>query len=316
MKVSIIIVNYNGKYLLKKILASIYRSEFKDCNIIVLDNASTDGSREFLRKKHPKIIVAANESNLGYSGINNAIRHCKGKYILFLNNDMELEKNAIGKLVAALESDSSVAMAAPKLVNYYNKSLVSGGTWVSRAFYNGHIKGNGKNSTKEIPYLGVGMIRKDFVEKFGYLFDPDYFIYAEDLDLGLRIRLAGKKVLFEPNAVMYHMHAATTKKSGRSFTTFLMERNLLTTFLKILSPENIILFAPYVLAMRLLAAIRDLVALDASSALARLRAMLWIVFNMDFILKKRKVVQKMRKADDKFILKVFSERYLFKPFVI
>lgn len=313
-KVSIVIVNYNGKDLLNNLLKSISKSAYKNYEIIVVDNNSSDGSREFI-KNHKSVKLVENKKNLGYSGINSALKYCNGKYILFLNNDMELDKNCIAKLIEAVESGKDAAMAAPKLVNFYDKSLKSGGTWASRAFYNGHIRGNG-NNVREIPYLGVGLIKKDFVEKFGYLFDPDYFIYAEDLDLGLRIRLAGKKVLFEQNAVMHHMHAATTKKSSKSFTTFLMERNLLVTFLKILSPKNIVFFTPYVLAMRLLAILRDLITLNFSSALARLKALLWIAFNFNFILKKRKATQEMRKADDEFILEVFSERYLFRPFIV
>jgi GT2 family glycosyltransferase len=314
-KVSIVIVNYNGKNLLQHLLKSISKSAYKNYEIIVVDNNSSDGSREFA-KGYNGVKLAENKKNLGYSGINSALRYCKGRYILFLNNDMELDKNCIAKLTEALESDKDAAMAAPKLVNFYDNSLKSGGTWASRSFYNGHIRGNGKNNPKVIPYLGVGLIKRDFVKKFGYLFDPDYFIYAEDLDLGLRIRLAGKKVLFEPNALMLHMHAATAKKSGKPFTTFLMERNLLTTFFKILSLKSIFLFAPYVLTMRLLAILRDLAALNISSAIARLKALLWIALNFNFILKKRREAQKMRKIGDKFILEVFSERYLFRPFIV
>lgn len=314
-KISIVIVNYNGKNLLKLLLKSISKSSYKNFEIIIVDNNSADGSREFA-KNCKGIRLVENKKNLGYSGINSALKYCRGRYILFLNNDMELDKNCIVKLIEALESDKDAAMAAPKLVNFYDKSLKSGGTWASRAFYNGHMMENGKNCVKEIPYLGVGLIRKDFVEKSGYLFDSDYFIYAEDLDLGLRIRLTGKKVLFEPNAVMYHMHAATTKKSGKSFTTFLMERNLLTTFLKIFYLKNILLFTPYVLAMRLLAILRDLATFNVSSALARLKALFWVILNFNFILKKRRETQKTRKADDKFILKVFSEKHLFRPFIV
>lgn len=314
-KVFIVIVNYNGKNLLQHLLKSISKSSYKNYEIIIVDNSSSDGSQKFV-KKYNDVKLVENKKNLGYSGINSALKYCRGKYLLFLNNDMELDKNCIARLVKALESGKDAAMAAPKLVNFYDKSLKSGGTWASRSFYNGHIRGNGKNIIREIPYLGVGLIKKDFVKKFGYLFDPDYFIYAEDLDLGLRIRLAGKKVLFEPNALMYHMHAATTRKSSKSFTTFLMERNLLTTFFKVFSLKSIVFFVPYVLAMRLLAILRDLITLNLSSALARLKALLWVIFNFNFMLKKRKATQKFRKASDKFILKVFSERYLFRPFIV
>lgn len=311
MKISIIIVNYNGKNLVKKLLDSIKRTTLTSYEIIIIDNASTDGSQEMI-KNYKDVRLFVNKKNLGYSGINSALKYCNGKYILFLNNDIEIDKGCIKNLVKTIESDKDVAMAAPRLVNFYNKKLKSNGTWVSRAFYNGHIKGNDEDSIKEIPYLGVGLIRKDFVDMFGYLFDPDYFIYAEDLDLGLRIRLNGKKIMFAPKAIMYHMHAATMQKASKAFTTFLMERNLLTTFFKILSVKNIILHLPYVVFARFAAIARDLVTLKIDIAFSRLRAMLFILFNIDYILKKRSQTQKFRKVDDEYILRVFNEKYLFK----
>jgi len=314
--VSVVIVNHNGKKLLKILLESLKKSSFKDYETIVVDNSSNDGSQEFIRK-NSKVKLVVNKKNLGYSGINSALKHCRGKYILFLNNDMEIDEDCISKLVKTIESDKNVAMAAPRLVNFHDKKLRSNGTWASRSFYNGHIKGNGKNIVKEIPYLGVGLIRKDFVDKFGYLFDPGYFIYAEDLDLGLRIRLNGKKILFNSEAILYHMHAVTSQKTSSAFTTFLMERNSLTTFFKILLPFNIILFLPYVLVMRLFAIARDILTLNISSALARLKAILWIVFNINTVHKKRKQTQRFRKVKDSYILKVFTEKYLFgRKFIV
>ncbi|MBI2101448.1 glycosyltransferase family 2 protein [Candidatus Woesearchaeota archaeon] len=309
--VSIIIVNYNGKGLLKALVDSIKKSSFKNYEIIVADNSSSDGSQELVRKNYKNVKLVENGKNLGYSGINSALEHCNGEYILFLNNDMELDKDCIKFLVESINSDKEVAMAAPRLVNFYDRKLKSGGTWVSRAFYNGHIRGNG--SSREIPYLGVGLIRKDFVDLFGYLFEPDYFIYAEDLDLGMRIRLSGKKAVFEPKAVMYHMHAVTTRKKSKAFTAFLMERNLLTTFFRIMDFRHIVLYLPYALLMRLIAITKDILSFQFAIAFARIKAVFYILFNFNKILEKRKEAQKFRKADDSYILKVFSEKYMFKP---
>lgn len=315
--VSVVIVNYNGKKLLKAIFESLKKSSFKSYETIIVDNDSTDGSQEFIRKNYKKAKLVENRENLGYSGINAAIRHCTGKYILFLNNDMEIKKDCMSKLVGTMESGRDIAMVAPRLVNFYDKKLKSNGTWASRSFYNGHIKGNEKSIIKEIPYLGVGLIRKDFVDEFGYLFDPDYFIYAEDLDLGLRIRLNGKKILFNPDAVLYHMHAVTSQKSGSAFTTFLMERNSMTTFFKIFSLCNTVLLFPYVFGMRMLAILRDMASLNFSSAFARIKAILWVIFNSGTIYEKRKQTQKFRKSDDSYILKAFTEKYLFrKKFIV
>jgi len=308
VKVSIVIVNYNGKDLLKTALDSI--NEDKNYEVIVVDNNSADGSIDFIRKNYRNVKLIANEKNLGYSGINSALPYCKGDYILFLNNDIKLGKNCIKELLSAMKKDGGIAMAAPRLVNYYNKKLKSYGTWVSRSFYNGHISCNA--ALEEIPYLGVGMIKKDIIRKFGYIFDPDYFIYAEDLDLGLRLRLLGYKLVFAPKAVIYHMHAATAKKFDSSKTTFLLERNLLTTFFKILSLKNILLFLPYAILMRMVAIAKDMLAFKFRNAFSRIKAIFWVIFNFKVIHEKRKNLQKLRKADDKFILKVFSERYLLK----
>ena len=155
------------------------------------------------------------------------------------------------------------------------------------------------------------MIRKDIVYKFGYLFDEDYFIYAEDLDLGLRVRLLGYKVVHVPDAVIYHMHSATLRKNSRYKLTYLMERNLLYTFVKIFSMKNIFVFLPYVLAMRIIAIFKDILSLKFMNAGARLIAIFNVMINIQHLIKKRSLIQKLRKKDDNFLLKVFSEQYLF-----
>lgn len=310
--VSVVIVNYNGKELLDRALKSVFLSTFKYYEVIVVDNASSDGSLEFLKKNYPKVGVVRNDSNEGYVGINSALKYCSGKFILFLNNDIELEKNCLSELLKAIRSSKEVAMAAPRLVNFHDKSLRSGGTWVSKAFYSGHIKSNGDEKTKNIPYMGIGLIDRVVIDMFGYLFDNDYFIYAEDLDLGLRLRLLGLNTIFAPNAVVYHLHAATMEKTKGYKRTFLMERNLLTTFFKILSFKSILIWLPYALMLRIIAVLKDFAALKFMSGIARINAMLWMLFNAKRIYKKRKWLQLARKASDKFVLEVFSEKYIFR----
>ncbi len=310
--VSVVFVNYNGKKLLGEAIKSIRGSTTSAYEIIVVDNASTDGTKEMLRKKFPNVILIENKENKGYTGINSALPHCKGKYILFLNNDLEMEKNSVTTLIKTLEKDSNAALAVPKLVNYYDRKNDSAGTWVSRAFYNGHYRADGvDNNVKEIPYMGIGLIRAGVVEAFGYLFDLDYFIYAEDLDLGLRIRLLGMKTLYVPKAACYHMHSMTMKNVSDPKKTFLMERNLLTTFYKIPSLGTLILLFPYVHFMRLLTILRDIFTFKLGAAFARVRAIFSVFFNMPTILKKRTTLQKMRKVNDAYVFSIFTEKYLF-----
>lgn len=157
----------------------------------------------------------------------------------------------------------------------------------------------------------MGLLRKDIIEKFGYLFDPDYFIYAEDLDLGIRIRLLGLRTLYVPSSICYHMHSQTMKSVPDAKKTFLLERNLLTTFYKTLSWPSILLLSPYVYGMRMVIIIRDVFAGKFSVALARIKAVFSIFSNFPRILKKRRHVQRLRKAGDAYVLSAFSEKHLF-----
>jgi GT2 family glycosyltransferase len=246
---------------------------------------------------------------MGYVGVNSCLGKIKGKYVFILNNDLEMEKSCLKRLVEVIEKDATIGIVVPKFINFYNRKVESSGTWVSRAFYNGHyVDKKEKQVVKEIPYLGIEMVRTKILREFGYIYDPDYFIYAEDLDLSLRFRLLGYKTVFVPDAVVYHMHAATTKKSKSYKMTFLLERNLLMTYFKVLSVRNIILLMPYVFLMRFIAIIKDLLTLKFMNIFARISAVLWIIFHFNLINKKRKEVQKLRKVNDKFLFDVFSEK--------
>jgi GT2 family glycosyltransferase len=246
--VSLVVVNYNGEGIIKLCLSSLTKVDYPKnrYEIIVVDNASTDKSISII-KSFQRVKLIQNKCNMGYVGVNSCLNKVKGKYIFILNNDLEMEKNCIKNLVKIIEKDKTIGVVVPKFINFYNRKIESSGTWVSRAFYNGHYTdSNEKPAVKEIPYLGIEMVRSDILKKFGYIYDPDYFIYAEDLDLSLRFRLLGYKTVFVPDAVVYHMHAATTKKSKSYKMTFLLERNLLMTYFKILSFWNMILLMPYV----------------------------------------------------------------------
>lgn len=307
--VSAVIVNYNGEKIIETAIKTLKKQSYNPIEIMVVDNNSNDSSCKII-KKYKNVKLIKNRENLGYTGINSCIKLCKGKLIFFTNNDVSLNKDCIKKLVETLQNDDEIGIASPKIVNYFDKSLKSCGTWVSRAFYNGHFTCS-KDSRKIIPYNGVALIRKSIIDKFGYVFDNDYFIYAEDLDLGLRARLIGYKAMHVPEAVLYHMHGYTMKNKQKFNTTYLMERNLLATFVKILLVKNILLFVPYVLIMRLIAILRDLLTLNALSIFARLAAILNVVINIPYIFKKRMAIQKLRKKDDSFLLEVFSEKYMF-----
>lgn len=315
-QVSFLILNYNGKNLLKIILDSINKLNFKgNFEIIIVDNNSTDGSQEFLRNNYPYVKIVQNKENLGTSGINSGLPSCRGDYIFYLNNDIELEKNSLKILYGVIQKDTSIGIVAPKHVNYYNRKLKSGGYWISRSFYAGHHKAETSEKTREVPYAGVFLFRKEIIDKLGYFFDPDYFIYSEDIDFCLRSRLLDYKVVFAPASIIYHMHAATIGKEENYKLTFFIERNTISTFIKIVSLKSIILLFPYVALMRVLAIIRDISRFQFRNAFARIKAVFWIIFHFGILYKKRFKLQKLRKIKDKELLRFFSEKYLLKPMV-
>ena len=139
------------------------------------------------------------------------------------------------------------------------------------------------------------MIKRDIIKKFGYLYDKDYFFYGEDVELGVRLILSNYKIFYIPSSIVYHMGSISRDKSNASHLTFLMEKNLLTTFFKTLEFRNILMLLPYALLLRLLVFFRDLAKLKFGEAFARVKAIFWVILDIGKIMGKRNIIQRMRK---------------------
>src|SRR3989338_5076111 len=312
--ISYLILNYNGNDLLKIILRSIKRQAFDgSIEVVVVDNNSSDGSLDFLKQAHPYVKVVVNKENLGTSGINSGLEHCMGKYIFYLNNDIELDEDCLKRLYIMLEKDPSIGLAVPKFINFYNRKVRSGGFWLSRSFYGGHYLEEGQEKgTIEVPYAGVFLFRKEIAKKAGYLFDPDYFIYSEDVDFSLRARLMGYRIMMDRSALLYHMHAATIGKQKKNKSLYYLERNLLSTFIKVASVRSVLWLLPYVLGMRALAILKDAMTLEWRNAYLRMSAIGWVVLHLPLILKKRGKVQLLRKVGDEVLFGLCTENRLLR----
>ncbi|MBW2993355.1 glycosyltransferase family 2 protein [Candidatus Woesearchaeota archaeon] len=330
--VSVAFLNYNGINILKKTIPHILRLKDGVCKeIIIVDNNSNDRSCDYIRslleKKIPNKLIKnikliSNKKNLASGGMNSVLGNFKGDYLFISDNDIALDENCFPNLIKVIESDESIAAVAPTYVNYFNKNIIeSTGNWISLSFYNGKIENKGKNADlilkslkiSKVPFCGVLLLDSKCVSSINYIFDPDFFLYGEDVDLCLRIWLSGKKVMYEPNAIAYHMESKTTEKNFHSsMLVYLRERNLITTFFKILGWKSIFLLSPYVFGMRFVAMIKDLSKLRFSNIPARLRAILWNLLNFKRTLKKRRNIQKNRKISDKELFKLFTEKFLFR----
>jgi len=311
--VSILILTWNGLNIIKKTLPSFLKLKTKyNYEIIVVDNASEDNTAEFLKKNYPSVKIFRNDSNLSCSGWDPAIKVCKGRYIMFIPNDVEATPDFLDHLVDTMEQDNNVGMTIPVLFDYYNRKLVeTGPDWISRSFYTGRYQGEFKGDVKEAKEIlggSAGLVRKSALDTVGYFYDCDFFVQAQDPDLGLRLRLIGLRSMYVPSSKMYHMESATLKKGYSPKNTYYMERNLLFMFLKICSLPRIVLLLPYIILMRLFALLRDILLLRFKIAIARVKGWLWLLFHASIVYKKRKQTQKLRKVKDSYIFKIFSEK--------
>jgi len=221
MKVSVIVINYNGGNLTNNCLGALEGQSFKDFEIILVDNGSTDNSlegiRNFSEKRHltqPLKIISL-DVNLGFSGGNLAgVDKAEAEYIALLNNDTEPDRRWLGNLVKAMEANPEVGIVATKMIVYGKDIIDSAGDGFSMNL-KGFKRGEGENQEKydQEEYIfgacaGAALYRRTMLEEIGF-FDEEFFLIHEDTDLNFRAQLAGWKVMFVPTAVVYHKVRST-----------------------------------------------------------------------------------------------------------
>jgi GT2 family glycosyltransferase len=237
---SVIIPNWNGKHFLTECIDSLREQTFRDFEIILVDNGSTDGSAEFAEKRYGDFIrIIRNDKNLGFTGGNNVgIQASKGGYIVLLNNDTWVDPHWLEELAKATRFDPPIGMWGSKVCSYYQRDRIEG---VGELIYwDGLCRSQGQyeqdhgqyNAMEEILFPpGCGaMYRKSLFDGIG-LFDEDFFAYADDSEIGIRARLAGWKSVYVPKAVLYHKNSGSTGQYS-PFKAFYVERNRLWITIK------------------------------------------------------------------------------------
>lgn len=230
--ISVVILNFNGKRYLEDCLNSVLSQTFRDFEVIVVDNGSSDGSAEYLEIHYPWVKVVKNKKNLGFAeGTNTGIRQAKGEYILTLNNDTQMDNRFLECLERVMKSDKSIGMCAPKML-FFDGRINSAGICLSRsgaAWDRGMSEPDkGQYDTlQEVfgPCAGAALYRKEMLEEIG-LFDEDFFLYMEDVDLAFRGKLAGWKCFYVPDAKVHHVFCGTTG-FGSDLSVYYGNRNLL-----------------------------------------------------------------------------------------
>ena len=234
MKVSVVTPNYNGKKFLKNYFKSLNLDKEYIGEVIIVDNASGDGSVEYIKntKFEYDVRIIENSENLGFApAVNQAISKAKNEYIFSLNNDTEIEKGTIKALINLIESDEEIFSVQAKMLQYGDKNIIDDVGddynllgWTKK-------RGEGRSSAEymEVSEIfsscaGAALYRKSLLDKYG-AFDFKFFAYMEDVDLALRARINGYKNLYCPDALVYHIGSATSGSRYNEFKVKLAARN-------------------------------------------------------------------------------------------
>jgi len=236
LQLSIIIVNYNVREFLANLFDTLYKAiEGIEAEIIVVDNASADGSQEYIKQNHPGVILIENQVNGGFSKANNlGLKRAKGKFLLLLNPDTLVREDTFRVMMEYMESDSSIGMAGCKILNpdgtlqlACRRSFPS--PWVSFCRITGlssifpksplfaryNLTYLDENQSYEVDAISGSfmMVKREVYEKMGGL-DESYFMYGEDLDWCLRVQKTGYKVHYVHSTQIIHYKGESTKRSS------------------------------------------------------------------------------------------------------
>jgi GT2 family glycosyltransferase len=257
--VSVLIVNWNGKHHLGECLGSFHTQGFRNFEVLMIDNASQDGSVDYVREQYPEVKIKRLSENRGFAGGNNeGIRISSGKYVAFVNNDTKVEPTWLENLLEEAEkSPRSIGMWACKILLYDNPCIIDN---VGLLIYpDGLGRGKGRLEMDQgqydqkgealFPSGCAGLYRREMLDEIG-LFDEKFFAYADDVDLGLRARLAGWGCGYVPTAKAYHKYSSSSSAYS-PLKAFLVERNRIWVMLKYF-PLELILVSPYFTCKRLL----------------------------------------------------------------
>lgn len=312
--VSIIIPHYNGVSFIDECLKSVYKTTYKQIEVIVIDNGSTDGSQAHIKKKYPQVKLIQSARNLGYAGgCTYGFEKSNGEFVVFLNNDTTVDKNWLTHLVKAAKN-KEVAICQPKVLamrqpTHFEYAGAAGG-YMDRwgyTFCRGRLfdvceKDAGQYDQQVEIFWASGVClfaKRKVLEEIG-AFDPSLFMYYEEEDLCWRAHLRNYKVIFVPEAKMYHYGEKTAKNYPfRKYYYFHRNHNILliknyaaSSLLKVLPKKWILdgIMAGYFMLIGQWK--RSLCVIAATASLP---------FYTSKVLQLRKKTQRLRRRDEKEI---------------
>lgn len=231
-EVSIVIPNFNGMKYLKTCLDSVLNQTYSGFSVIVVDNGSTDGSQELILSGYPQIRLMSLPENTGFChAVNVGIRESDAPYVLLLNNDTEVEKDFVEKLLLGMKRHRKAFSCASKMISYHDRDKIDDAGNFYNAFGWAFARGKGKDASlynREGQIFascgGASIYRKRFLEEVG-LFDEEHFAYLEDIDLGYRARIYGYQNWYIPSARVWHYGSGTSGSRYNHFKIRYSSRN-------------------------------------------------------------------------------------------
>lgn len=312
--VSIVVTNWNGCSWLDRCLGSLTGQTLKPIEIILVDNASTDGSVDFVEKAFPMVRIVRLPENRGHAGpVNLGFRAAnpQSRFLAKFDNDARAEPDWLEKIVQALGDDETIGSAACLTLDYHDSSLVYS---MGDAFLkNGDSFniGRGMVYRPELPSAKwvfgpsgcTAVYRRSALDRVGLL-DEDFWAYHEDVDLSFRLQLAGYKCLYVPEAVGYHVGSATGRKFG-DWAAFVSGRNRWFVLYKNL-PSSLWLRFAWPLARRQAQVLWWALKGNAESRV-RCRGALSSLCYLPRELRKRWAIQRTRRLNARELASMFQE---------
>ncbi len=254
-RVTVAVLNYNGRTLLEIVLPSLAAQDYRDFQTVVIDNCSTDDSLVYLQEHWPDVrVVHTGIENIGVAAaLNVALRSADTELVALLNNDIELDRRWLAEMVGGLDRDPNASTISGKLRNYWRRQELDGAGDIFQRDGTATRRGHGQLDERQYdeeayvfaPTAGAALYRASAIADVGG-FDESFWAYYEDVDWGLRAQLRGHRCRYVPSAVGYHMGSATTGGDRSEFYFLLHRRNLFGVIVKDLPLGFLVLNAPWI----------------------------------------------------------------------
>jgi GT2 family glycosyltransferase len=314
-RLTVVIPNWNGERFLSLCLDSLRRQTLRDFETVLVDNASSDGSIELVRRDFPEVRVVSLSENLGFAAaVNAGIKVSEAEYVALLNNDTEQDPGWLEALVRAAKRHLEAGFFASKLVDFRDRRFLDGAGDALRLSGLPYRLGHGEVDRGQFDHPGyvfsacgaAALYRREMLDDVG-LFDEDFVSYCEDGDLSFRAQLAGYRCLYVPDAVVYHMGSASTGGKRSATATRLGTRNSLSLLVKNLPLSAV----PHILPFFVLGQLARSLTAAATGALgAHLRGLAGAWRQLPLMLENRREIQAKKRISDAEIRRLLRESSL------